>query len=151
MAPGEDANSGVSFLSDSKHEDAISCLESTYKLIPLFASSSGAIKRCGFHINGTPKMSQIGPLIYGITHFLSNFQDWNLFILNWASPRGRGGGGYSPNKEDGGVPLQWVTFSIYSQEKVWQKVLCNGAQDSRIVSYFNCCRVLNEISFVFGL
>ena len=48
--PGEDANSGVRFKSDSKHEDAMSCLESAYKLIPLFASSPGAMKRRGFHM-----------------------------------------------------------------------------------------------------
>ena len=48
MAPGEDANSGVRFLSNSKHEDAISYLESAHNLTPLFASSPGAIKRCGF-------------------------------------------------------------------------------------------------------
>ena len=48
MAPGEGAKSGVRFQSDSKHEDSISCLESAYNLIPLFASSQGAVKRYGF-------------------------------------------------------------------------------------------------------
>ena len=95
-------------------------------------------------------MSQIGPLMESPISY-PIFRIEICSFLTGLLPGEGGGGGYSPNKEDGGVPLQWVTFSIYSQEKVWQKVLCNGAQDSRIVSYFNCCRVLNEISFVFGL
>ena len=68
MAPGEDANTLARFWGDSKHEEAISCLDLVYNLIPVSCIFTRSHKRVWItSVTGTPKMSQSGPLIYGKT------------------------------------------------------------------------------------
>ena len=68
IAPGENANSGVRFLIHSKHEDAISSLESSHNHIPLFVSLLRSSEpHFGFRcIIRDTKMSQNG--CHVITH-----------------------------------------------------------------------------------
>ena len=58
----------------------MSCLESAYNLIPLFASSPGAIKRCGFHMgNSTVTELQIRDFGLSFNHFVLYSYDLSQF------------------------------------------------------------------------
>ena len=59
-------------------------LEPAYNLILIFASSPGAITMWVPYVTGTPELSQIGSLIYEITHIQIHSVNFTFLTNSWS-------------------------------------------------------------------